>query len=51
MVSGPELPRPTIAQIMRMRLPWQQLRNELASRPPAPCQRFLPLKLHYLEYS
>jgi len=51
MVSGPEWPRPTIPEIMRMPLPGQRSRNQSSSRPPAPRQRFLPLKLHYLEYS
>lgn len=51
MVAGPEWPRPTIPEIMRMPLPGQRSQNQLSSRPRHPTQHFLPLKLHYLEYS
>ncbi len=50
MVAGPELPRPTIAEIMQMPLPGQRVEST-PTRPPRPSQRFLPLKLHHLEYS
>jgi len=53
MIAGPEIPRPTIAEIMEMPHAWELDRVTLpatARAPPTPFQRWLPLQLMRLPW-